>query len=94
MFIFKVLSGESQDTKPQLFHAGESGSHQSGITVKSVRDAAFGSGAYFSSTPDYSNVDFGSEYRFGSTFRGPDYLPPLGNILSFAISISIIECLF
>lgn len=80
----KVLSGESLDVKPQLFHVGESGAQQSGSTVKSVRDTTFGSGSFFSSTPDYSNENFGNDYRFGSTFRGPDYLPPLGNLRHFS----------
>lgn len=94
MFIFKVSPDESHGIKPQLFHSGESGSYQSGNTVKSIRDTTFGSGPYFSSTPDYSNVDFGNEYRFGSTFRGPDYLPPLGNKVPFVTMNTSIEHLF
>lgn len=86
---FQVLSHDSTDAKPQLFHASESGSQSSGSTVKSIRDAQFGSNSYFSSTPDYSNVNFGSEFRFGSTFKGPDYLPPLGKHYSICLSLAI-----
>lgn len=77
-FSVKVLTDQS-DTKTQLFHASESGSQPSLSTIKSIRDTNFG--PFFSSTPDYSNVNFGNEYRFGSTYRAPDYLPPLGNKL-------------
>lgn len=82
------MSGDGPDIKPQLFHVGESGSqHSGGSTVKSIRDTTFGSG-FLSSTPDYSNVNFGNEYRFGSTFKGPDYLPPLGNPSDIAMSFT------
>ncbi|XP_049824987.1 uncharacterized protein LOC109605766 isoform X2 [Aethina tumida] len=56
--------------EPQLNFNGESGQH-SQSTLKPRDVSSFGS-----STPDYSNVDFG-DVRFASTIQGPAYLPPV-----------------
>ncbi|CAH0549415.1 unnamed protein product [Brassicogethes aeneus] len=63
-----------QNLEPQISVAGESGHHKGSSTIKprDVSDSLFSAS---SSTPDYSNVDFG-DVRFASTIQGPAYLPP------------------
>nr|XP_023020675.1 mediator of DNA damage checkpoint protein 1-like [Leptinotarsa decemlineata] len=70
----KVLTDDSLSIKPQVFHAGESGSNSN--TAKPTRDTTTSANSIFQSTPDYSDVQFDSDVRFSSTIKGPAYLPP------------------
>ncbi|KAG5875828.1 hypothetical protein JTB14_017259 [Gonioctena quinquepunctata] len=71
----QILTDDSLNSKTQVFHAGESGSELN--TFKPTRDTTPSANSVFSSTPDYSNVQFDSNVRFSSLLHGPAYLPPL-----------------
>ncbi|XP_050310939.1 nascent polypeptide-associated complex subunit alpha, muscle-specific form-like isoform X3 [Anthonomus grandis grandis] len=73
----------------QIIHSGQEGiriqpnaigEFEGSSTIKPVRDVTAAGGPVFSSTPDYSDVHFGSEARF-SNLDGLDYLPPVPGTL-------------
>ncbi|XP_060533201.1 serine protease filzig isoform X2 [Cylas formicarius] len=69
----QVISNSEEGVRPNPNFIGQSASS----TLKSIRDiSASASNNVFSSTPDYSNVQFDSNVRFASTLQGPAYLPP------------------
>ncbi|XP_030755117.1 uncharacterized protein LOC115881677 isoform X3 [Sitophilus oryzae] len=68
-----VNSASQAGLRPQLNFIGASGA--STIKPRDLTAAASDFGYFSSSTPDYSNVNFGDDARF-SNLQGLDYLPP------------------
>ncbi|XP_066153945.1 mucin-2-like isoform X2 [Euwallacea fornicatus] len=70
----QIIHTSQEGIRPQINLIGE---FVGSSTVKPVRDlSAAANSPVFSSTPDYSNFNFGDGAR-NSDFDGPDYLPPV-----------------
>jgi hypothetical protein len=72
----QIINDASGDSNPQISHHGASGATNKANTAKPTRDISTSANSVFSSTPDYSDVQFDSDVRFSNLLHGPAYLPP------------------